>query len=107
MTRYRYDLASKGLVEISADWTDAEKRAPVPTEGVVYSNLRTTDGVDVSSRTKHRDYMKSNGLALVGDYAEAGPKARAAREDRTAQRKDIQQTLGRALYQQKSQRKNR
>ena len=33
-----------------------------------YDGMRTTDGVDISSRTKHRQYMKAHGLATYDDF---------------------------------------
>ncbi len=107
MSRWRYDPELKEMVEISADWSDVESRAPVVTEGIAYANLRTTDGVDLSSRKRHRDYMKANGLALTGDYREAGPKAEAARLDRSGQRREIKEIVGRAHHQMQTQRNKR
>lgn len=33
-----------------------------------YAGLRTMEGVDVSTRSKHRAYMKENGLTTADDY---------------------------------------
>jgi len=33
-----------------------------------YDGLRTTDGVDISSRSKHREYMRVNNLTTVDDF---------------------------------------
>lgn len=33
-----------------------------------YLDSQTTDGVDISSRTKHRQYMKQHGLCTFDDY---------------------------------------
>ena len=78
--------------------------ALTPTEGLTYSNLRATDGTDISSRTKHRNYMKANGLALVSDYTESWKKAEKLREEKKSGRADSKQRreiIGRALYEQR------
>jgi hypothetical protein len=33
-----------------------------------YDGLRATDGTDISSRAKHRAYMKANNLTTMDDY---------------------------------------
>lgn len=37
--------------------------------GRFYENARTTEGVDIGSRAKHRNYMKEHGLSMFSDYA--------------------------------------
>ena len=46
-----------------------------------YDGLRAPDGTDISSRTKHREYMKSRGLTTTDDFTNtwsAAEKERAA-----------------------------
>lgn len=33
-----------------------------------YDGLRATDGTDISTRAKHREYMKQHGLATMDDF---------------------------------------
>jgi hypothetical protein len=33
-----------------------------------YDGLRATDGTDISTRTKHREYMKRNNLTTMDDF---------------------------------------
>ena len=33
-----------------------------------YEGLRTTDGVAIDTRTKHREYMRANGLTTMDDF---------------------------------------
>ncbi len=103
--RYRYDPELKAVVEIGADWSDTEKRAQTPTEGLVYGNLgRATDGTPIDSRTKHRNYMKENKVALASDYTETWAKAAKAREafargESTPEAKrDVREDTARALH---------
>lgn len=39
-----------------------------------YDGLRASDGSDISSRTKHREYMKRTGLTSSSDYTETWKK---------------------------------
>jgi hypothetical protein len=48
-----------------------------------YDGMRATDGTDISTRTKHRDYMKRNGLTMTDDFKQTW---KAAAEERTALR---------------------
>ena len=45
-----------------------------------YDGMRAPDGVDISSRTKHREYMKSRGLAMADDFKGVWSKAAKERE---------------------------
>lgn len=39
-----------------------------------YDGLRATDGTDISSRAKHREYMKRHGLTTADDFTETWKK---------------------------------
>lgn len=45
-----------------------------------YDGLRATDGTDISSRVKHREYMKRNGLTTADDYKQTWEKSASERE---------------------------
>lgn len=79
--RFRYDAEAGQCVEVGADWTDAERRAATATEEIVYGNTQATDGTDLSSRKKHREYMKQNGLAMVSDFKEHWQTKKKEREN--------------------------
>jgi hypothetical protein len=69
-----------------------------------YENTCATDGTDIGSRRKHRDYMKAKGLTIASDFTNTWAKAaeeRTARGQGTSQteRKAIREEVGRALYQ--------
>lgn len=70
-----------GMVEVGSDWTDTERRSQTPTEEIIYGGVRSTDGVDISSRTKHREYMKQNGLAMASDFSEATRQANERKKE--------------------------
>jgi predicted nucleic acid-binding Zn ribbon protein len=45
-----------------------------------YDGLRATDGTDISSRSKHREYMRRNGLTTADDFKGTWEKAAKERE---------------------------
>lgn len=66
-----------------------------------YDGLRAPDGSDISSRTKHREFMKRTGLALADDFKGQWAKQKQDREDTlTGKKKDpeLRKTLEKELY---------
>lgn len=68
-----------------------------------YDGMTATDGTPINSRTKHREYMKSKGLAMTGDFTETWKQAAKEREAiRTAQalperKRDVREVVERAI----------
>lgn len=112
--RYVFDTKMGKLVEL-----DLTKRAPEPRVHFItdraYENLtpvvekleRDKDGNVVwemraiDSRTKHREYMKEHGFALMDDFKETWAKAGDERAKFTTGQqddKDIREALERAKY---------
>lgn len=101
--RYLYTMGGQPLaepIEVSDDFTGAERRAPTTTEGLVHGNAVAQDGTDISSRKKRREYMRREGVADHGDFTETLTKAKAQREafyrgdwDSKARREDIGRTI--------------
>lgn len=97
-----YDKPPGRMVEVGADWTDAERRAPVPTEELTYGNLQHTDGTPLNTRRKHRNFLKDTGSAMASDYSEGfRTKVKADRE------RDSDRSLDRATTEAITQLKNR
>ena len=46
-----------------------------------YDGLRATDGTDISTRTKHREYMKRHNLTTMDDFSGAFERAQKAKAD--------------------------
>jgi hypothetical protein len=91
------------MVEVDPDWTAAERRAPKATEELIYGGLRTSEGIDVSSKRRHREYCRANNLGLADDYRQTWSKAAEERAkaftpgagyDRAARR----EAIGRTIY---------
>lgn len=99
--RYVYDPATKEMVEITQG-AEPEVRADA---GALwgdrhYEGMRASDGTDISSRSKHRQYMKNNNLTTMDDFTNSWAKAKEQRERLYTQggtftRNDIE----RAMYQ--------
>lgn len=95
--RWVWDEGQQKLV--SADEYVAPVRAldaPVMVDRF-YENTAATDGTDIGSRRKHREYMNARGLAPGGDYSPQWYESRRKEMKRDADRQR-HATLERALY---------
>lgn len=61
-----------------------------------YDGMRATDGTDISTRAKHREYMRRNGLTTIDDYTQEWAEAPRKRE--LAQQKERRESLERAIH---------
>ena len=91
-------------IEVSDDWRNTLPRAQTATEELIYGGVRATDGTDISSRTKRREWMKQNNLADADDFKgvwERAEKERAHYYQGTHDRRELRETVGRAMYAQR------
>jgi hypothetical protein len=73
-----------------------------------YDGVCTPDGVDISSRSKHREYMRTHGLTTSDDFTGEWGKARQQRDDfftTGGDHKERRQQLERALHENLNRRK--
>ena len=99
--RFVYSPEAGGMVEVGSDWTDTERRAQTATEGLTYDGVRATDGTDISSKRKRREWMKENNLADTDDFKGTWAKAEQERAKYyTGQHdtRELRETVGRAAY---------
>ena len=76
-------LPGRQPIEVGDDWSADLGRAQTVTEELVYGGARTPgDNIDISSRKKHREFLKANGLAMASDYSDGFREREAARQDR-------------------------
>jgi len=70
--------------------------APVMS-GRFYENTQATDGSDIGSRSKHREYMKRNGLTTADDFS---PRyfEQVKKDREESSRKSRRETIERRLY---------
>jgi len=90
MTRRRFvqDRVTLRFIEITDDAApDAARCDAVLWGDRGYQDLRATDGADISPRSKHREYMRANGLTTVDDFA--GDYWRNAEAKRNAARAGV------------------
>ena len=88
MTRKRYiwDDELKDLVEITPDYRPPSKGKDALNHlGSLwgdrhYDGLQATDGADISTRKKHREYMRRTGLTTADDFKSDWAAAKERRE---------------------------
>jgi hypothetical protein len=82
--RFIYDRETDSMVEITAG---IERQVNAHTaDGALwgdrsYEGMRAPDGSDISSRSKHREYMRLNNLATADDYTQSWAKAEQQRNE--------------------------
>lgn len=87
MPRRRYIYVNGEMVEVTADYQPPSKHID---SGALwgdthYDGMRAPDGADISTRTKHREYMRLNGVTTMDDFTQTWAKAEQKRDEyRTA-----------------------
>jgi hypothetical protein len=66
--RYIWDAEQNCLVEVTPDFVGQRRDEGRRSEEEVYGHCTATDGTDLSTRTRHREYMRQNGLTVASDY---------------------------------------
>jgi len=104
VTRRRFVQIDGELVEVGADYVQPLRTI---TDSALwgdrhYAGTRTSDGVDISTRTKHREYMRRTGLTTVDDYSGGFKEAERRRIDAKrgvdpSRRQDVAQALAETL----------
>ena len=61
-----YDKQLKEVVEVTPQ--TKTRKDSIMFSDAHYDGLRATDGTDISTRKKHREYMKRHGLTTTDDY---------------------------------------
>lgn len=87
MTRRRYiqDPITLEMIEVTPDYV-AAPRESAKNRGALwndrhYDGVKATDGTDISTRKKHREYMRANNLTTVDDFKDSWAKTQKAREE--------------------------
>lgn len=102
--RYVYREVEPGKVEafeVGADWVPEGRGPSLKSEEEVFGKLQATDGTDLSTRKRHREYQKAHGLALADDYRETWAKAEERRAEAftgKANSKAIRESVEKAIY---------
>lgn len=88
--------------DYDAQPTEHAVNAPI-LSGRFYENMKATDGTDIGSRKRHREYMKAHGLTTADDFKGTWAKAEAERqrvrsEGRLPSDPKRREALERAMY---------
>lgn len=81
MAKRRFIQINGELVEVTDDC-----QAPLRNDSGVlwgdrsYAGLKAPDGTDISSRSKHREYLKATGLTTTDDFKSQWARQTEARE---------------------------
>lgn len=67
------------LVEVGPDYAPISRASNRYVGDSHYDGLRASDGENISTRTKHREYMKRKGLATMDDFTGEFAKKTAQR----------------------------
>ena len=102
MTKRRYvqDPQTLELVEITQEREPSRAGDAALWNDSHYSNTTGPNGEDLSSRSKHRAYLKATGLTTVDEFKSEWSRAREARENYhrsggTVSRQDVAQAIAR------------
>jgi len=106
--KFIYSPELKEMVEVSTSW---EPPVRGNTDACLwndrsYDGLRATDGADISSRSKHREYMKANNLTTMDDFTGVYAEAQKRREQYYTRGGTVtNDDVGRAIAQLEKQRR--
>lgn len=99
MSRRRWIQINGELVEVTKDYQpDLRTDSGALWGDRSYDGLRATDGTDISSRSKHREYMKANNLTTADDFQSSWAKAQEQRakyvqQGGTFSRRDVERAI--------------
>ena len=103
MTRRRYIQMKEPpyeLVEVTDDYVSPSRADSALWGDRNYEGMVAPDGTDISSRTKHREYMKAKGLTTMDDFKDSWAKAKESRERYYQQGGSFKRAdIERAIYQ--------
>jgi len=102
MTRRRFIQSKEPPYEM-IEVTDDDRQPLRADAGVLwgdrhYDGVRAPDGTDISTRTKHREYMRATGVTTTDDFKDTWAKAKQERErlytqGGTFRRQDIERAI--------------
>lgn len=102
--RFIQDPVTFELIEVTQDYV-APARESAKNNGALwndrhYDGVKATDGTDISTRAKHREYMKRNNLTTVDDFKSTWAQAQKQRESFYTQGGSVRRSdVERAIYQ--------
>lgn len=98
------------LVEVTPDYVGQRRSEGRKSEEEVYGHITATDGTDLSTKRRHREYMATHNLTVADDFRQTWEKA--AGEMKSAQTpgsgwgsRERREDLGRAMHALRSRRR--
>jgi hypothetical protein len=83
--RFIQDRVTLEFHEVTADYEPDAARCDSALWGDRhYDGMRSTDGADISTRSKHREYMRRHGLTTIDDFGSSYWRAHAAKREAIA-----------------------
>ena len=98
---YWYNPATKEVEQIPDGFNNVP-RSTGDLGKFQYDGMRATDGADISSRTKYKNYLKATGLTPTSDFKNEWAQAAKKREEvfkGTNDKKQRREAIERAIYQ--------
>lgn len=110
--RYVWDAALGQCVEVTPDFTGQRRDEGRRSEEEVYGHCTATDGTDLSTRTRHRNYMRQNGLTVASDYTQTWQQKGAELKKVVTpgsghDSRERREQIGRTMYEMKSRARRR
>jgi hypothetical protein len=108
--KFIYDKLTKEMVEVPVNYEPELRQDGSLWNDRHYENLRATDGTDISSRSKHREYMKRNGLTTADDFTNQWKNDAQKRAEYFTKGKGgavTRDDIGRAIHQLENQKRKR
>jgi hypothetical protein len=103
MTRRRYiqDPNTFEMIEVTADYQPVTRNDSGALWGDRhYDGVKAPDGTDISTRAKHREYMRRHNLTTADDFKDTWAKAQQERERYVTQGGSFRRTdVERAFHQ--------
>ena len=102
--RYVYQTNSDGTVEaieVTSDYVGQRRDGGHRSEEEMYGHVTATDGTDLSTRRRHREYMKENNLTVMDDFRGQWAQAEKERErffKGESDRRALRETIGQIAY---------
>ena len=109
--RFIWDRELDTLVEVTPDYEQPgrDDARNILASDAIYDGLRASDGTPIDTRTKHREYMRRNGLTTIDDFTDTWKHARKQRDDYYTGKKGTvtKDDIGRAIHQLESSERKR
>jgi hypothetical protein len=107
MGKRRWVQIDGKLIEVTEDYRGEPMHHGRVHGDLHYDGLQAPDGTDISTRTKHREYMKRHNLTTMDDFSGTWSRAQAQRDAyRTEGRGGAvtREDIGRAIHHLESRR---